>query len=398
MNVLRTATWAGLSVLVVASTAAADVFLLGGGGRVEGELINADEKPRAKFIVRTAPGATITLSAEQVKEVVRSSPVEAEYEALRHKQPDTPAGHMTLADWCRDNRLSEQRKLHLERVIELETNHPEARSQLGYNRLGGQWRTREEHMASLGKVQHKGEWYYPQEIEIIQRRDEANRLRQEWVANLKRWRDWLGGPKDQTARQSIADIADPAALPALQQALAEDLPDEVRVMYVRAVARIETFDALMMLAERALTDPSAEVRATSLDLLIEAPQPAIVNYFMQQLQSKDNNVVNRAAYGLLRFKDDRAVGPLIDALVTKHKFAVTTGNPGGGMTASNNSFGGGLSMGSSTKIHQVELQNQAVLDALIVLAGGQANYQYNIDAWKQWYAGRKKNTFDARRS
>ena len=70
---------------------------------------------------------------------------------------------------------------------------------------------------------------------------------------------------------------------------------------------------------------------------------------------------------------------------------------GGGMSATNGPFGAGLGMGSSTKVYQQELQNQPVLDALIVLVGGQVNYQFNIEAWKQWFAGRKKYTFDARR-
>ncbi len=139
MTTLRTLLLAGLSVPFLSATASADVFVLGSGGRIEGELVNADEKPRVKFVVRTAPGATVTLSATQVKDVVRRSPVAAEYEALRHREPDTAAGQMTLANWCRDNKLEAERKLHLERVIELDADHREARSQLGFSFLGGHW-------------------------------------------------------------------------------------------------------------------------------------------------------------------------------------------------------------------------------------------------------------------
>jgi hypothetical protein len=151
------------------------------------------------------------------------------------------------------------------------------------------------------------------------------------------------------------------------------------------------------LAERSLTDPSQEIRSVSLELLSDDPQPAVVNYFIQQLRSKDNAVINRAAYALQRFKDDRAVAPLIDVLVTKHKYSETSG--GSGLSATNSSFGSGLSTGSSTFTYTKELQNPNVLDALIVLVNGQVNYQFNVDAWKQWYAGRKKAKFvDARRS
>lgn len=376
----------------------ADVFLLQSGGRIEGTLVNTDEAPRTEYVIRTSPEAVVTLGADQVKEVVQPTPIDAEYDKLRHEHPDTPDGHMALADWCRDNKLTDLRKQHLERIVELDPNHRQARSLLGYNQIAGQWKTREEHMAAIGKVLHKGEWLYPQEIEINERKAESNKQRLEWIANLKRWKDWLGGPKDVTARSYITQISDPAAVPALQQGLAdEQAPDVVREMYVRALGRIGTFDALLTLAERSLGDPSSEVRAVSLDLLSDDPQPAIVNYFMQQLHSKDNAVVNRAAYALQRFKDDRAVGPLIDSLVTKHKFAVVSG--GGGMSATNSNFGSSFSSGSSTKIFTKELQNQNVLDALIVLVNGEVNYQFNVEAWKQWIAGRKKHKFvDARRN
>lgn len=385
-------------VVLAATSVRGDVFLLQSGGRLEGALVNADEKPRTKYVVRTSPGAVVTLTADQVKDVVRPTPTDAEYAALRHQHSDTPDGHWALAEWCREQKLPDLRKRHLERIVELDPNHRMARSLLGYNQIAGEWRTREEHMAALGKVLHKGEWLYPQEIEINERKAEANRMRLEWIVNLKRWKEWLGGPKDATARANIAAIADPAALPALQQALAdEQVPDAVRELYVRAVGRIGAFDSMMMLAERSLTDPSQEIRSVSLELLSDDPQPAVVNYFIQQLRSKDNAVINRAAYALQRFKDDRAVAPLIDVLVTKHKYSETSG--GSGLSATNSSFGSGLSTGSSTFTYTKELQNPNVLDALIVLVNGQVNYQFNVDAWKQWYAGRKKAKFvDARRS
>jgi hypothetical protein len=386
-----------VAILSLASAARADTFLLSAGGRIDGELLNATESPRTKYVVRSS-GATVTFDKNAVREVLQANPAEAEYQKLRHEQPDTVAGHLALADWCRDHKLNDQRKRHLERVLELDPNNAGARSQLGYAKLGGQWRTRQEHMAALGKVQHKGEWLYPQEIEILEKRDEAARLKAEWIGNLKRWRDWLGGEKDQAARSGLQAIADPAAVPAIVLALDDEPRFEVRVLLIRALARIGTLDAQLLLAKGSLGDPSAEVRATALDLLVESPQPAIVNYYIQQLRSKDNEVINGAAYALARFKDTRAVGPLIDALVTSHKFQIVSGSPGGGLSASNGPNGSGLSTGSSVQIVQQLKNNQQVLNTLILLTNNEVNYQYNVDAWKQWFAGRKKNTFvDSRR-
>jgi hypothetical protein len=389
-----------IAVFVLPAAAArADVFLLRDGGRIDGQWLNADEKPQTKFLIRTAGGATLTLEKDGVKQVVKRSPAEIEYETVRHQYPDTVAGHTALAQWCQEQKLSDQRKLHLERILELDPNNTAARSVLGFAKLGGQWRTREQHLSSMGKVQHKGEWMYPQEIEIVERKAEQTKHRLEWIANLKRWRDWLGGEKEGTGQANITSIRDPAALPAIIQMLEEEKVPAVRILYARAMANIGGYESQRILAEMSLYDMADDVRAICLELLTDQPQPAIANYFIQQLQSKDNAAINRAAYALARFKEPRAVGPLIDSLITRHKFAVTTGNSGGGMSATNSSMGSGLSMGNSTKILQKDMQNQQVLDTLITLVNGEVNYQFNIEAWRQWYAGRKKSQFaDARRS
>lgn len=387
------------AVIFSAEVVRADIFLLSDGGRIDGQWLNADEKPQTKYQIRAANGATVTLEKDAVKQVVKQSPAEIEYEALRHQHPDTVAGHWALAQWCQEQRLTDRRKLHLERILELDPNHREARSILGYAKLGGQWRTREQHLSSMGKVQHKGEWMYPQEIEILERKAEQTKQRLEWTANLKRWRDWLNGDKEGNATANITSIRDPAALPAIIQLLEDEKIPAVRVLYARALASIGGYEAQLILAEMSLYDLDDNVRAICLESLTDRPQPAIANYYIQQLQSKDNAAINRAAYALSRFKEPRAVGPLIDSLITRHKFAVTTGNSGGGLSATNSSAGSGLSMGSSTKIIQQDLQNQDVLNTLLTLVNGEVNYQFNVEAWRQWFAGRKKSQFaDARRS
>ena len=293
---LRTGRLSLLAAMLSCSALQAETFLLNDGGRIDGQWLNVDEKPQTKYVVRSSGGATLTLAKESVKQVVKKSPAELEYEIVRHQHPDTVAGHLALAQWCQEQKLTEIRKQHLERVLELDPNQRDARSVLGFAKIGGQWRTREQHLSSMGKIQHNGEWLYPQEIEILDRRAEQTRSRLEWTANLKRWRSWLGGDKESTARTNIAAISEPAAYAALQQMLNEEKVDAVRVMYVRALGRIGTYEALISIADRSLLDPSPDVRAISLDLLVEKPQAAIVNYFIQQLQSKDNVAVNRSAF------------------------------------------------------------------------------------------------------
>ena len=132
-----------LAILVLLSMlapgASAEVFVLAGGGRLVGELVNRNESPRQKYVIRTADGATVTLDAAQVRKILPQRPEEAEYERIRPTYADTAAAQWELAEWCRQHKLLPQREVHLRRVIELDPEHVEARRALGYSRIDGQW-------------------------------------------------------------------------------------------------------------------------------------------------------------------------------------------------------------------------------------------------------------------
>jgi hypothetical protein len=382
------------------STARGDELQLAGGGRLTGKIVNADQTPRTNYVVQLASGATLTLGKDQVRKVVAESTAEAEYAALRHQQPDTAAGHWALAEWCKEHKLTDQRKRHLARVIELEPEHREARTALGYNKIAGRWTTTAEHQEAMGKVPYKGGYQYRQAIEIMENRERADKAKATWFATLKRWREQLGSDRGAAASASITAINDPAAIWAIKDFLATEQNEEVRVLYVKALSTIGNADAHMLLAELSLKDDSEEVRLSALDYLEKHPRYSLTSAYIQGLRSKDNRVVNRSAIALSRFKDPRAIAPLIEALVTIHQYKVTTGNSNpGGISAANGSMGSGLSMGQSTHVITEQHRNQAVLDTLMILSGASQNFQYDVQAWKSWFAGRKKNNLlDVRRS
>jgi hypothetical protein len=386
-------------VLALVSAAGGDELLLSGGGRLSGKIVNADQSPRTNYVVELASGAMLTLGKEQVRQVIAETAADVEYAAIRHQQPDTAAGQWALAEWCKEHKLYDERKQHLARVVELEPDHVNARAALGYSKIGGRWTTQAQHQAGLGKVLYKGTYHFPQAIEIMENRERAEKAKSLWFANLKRWRDQLGGEKGSAASTSITTINDPAAMWALRDFLQNEENENVRVLYVKALSNIGNGDAQSLLVELSLQDESEEVRLTALDYLDDHPQYSLISRYIQGLRSGDNRVVNRSAVALSRFKDRRAIAPLIEALVTTHKYKVTTGNSNpGAISAGNGSLGSGLSMGQSTHIETKVLQNQAVLETLVVLAGGN-NFQYDMQAWKSWYAGQKKNSLlDVRRS
>lgn len=392
-----------------AKARATEHFTLANGGQLTGELLNPDQIPRETYKIRTPDGVTVTLDSRLVQNRTQVRPALEEYARRKPEYPDTVEGQFALAQWCRENNLYTQRKIHLNRVIELEPDHADARRMLGYVQIEpGKWATQEDIMESRGFVKYRGRWRLPQEIKLIEQRRKQELAEKEWFRKIKLWRSWIvnGNTQAQQAVQRIRTVDDPLAIPALKQKLEEEPFPEIRLLYVHALSRIDTIEANELLANRFLSDEHREVRLTCLDYMVDDPQPEILAMLIQNLRSKDNGVINQAAYGLKELGDESAVAPLIDALVTEHKFKQTIGNPGGGMSftfggASGGSGGSGfngtgMSAGGKTQIIAVHKANPLVLEALVELTG--QNFNYNMPAWKAWFAGQKApESLNARR-
>jgi phosphoglycolate phosphatase-like HAD superfamily hydrolase len=382
--------------LLAVDGAVAEVFVLNSDGRVEGELLNPDQNPRETFIVRIAGGATVTLRVDQVRQILRTKPEEAEYQKIRPDYPDTVEGQWALAEWCLENRLLDNRVQHLERIIELDPDHAEARRALGYSQFDGQWMTQEEAMADRGYLRYQGRWRTRQEIEILERNREMEAAQKEWYVKINRWRDWLTTDRAQQARQNLLAIQDPLAVRALAERLTDAPQPPVRILFAEVLSKQNTSEARQALAAAAMDDPVEEVRLSCLDYLEKVEDPAVIAYFVKELKSKDNRLVNRAGIALSYVGNASAVGPLIDALVTTHKFKIVTPGSGGNMSTTFSSAGSGMSMNSKPKLIQQQLRNQAVLEALAKLTG--QNFSYDQRAWQYWHSSqRRRVNLDARR-
>ena len=384
---------AGVAILLACGPASAEIFVLNQGGRIVGELLNPDQIPRKTFEIRTTDGSVITLDRSQVKDRIYQRPEEAEYEKIRPHYADTVEAQWELAEWCRQQQLLTQREKHLLRILELSPDHEKARRALGYSKSGGEWATREDKMTAQGFVRHSGKWRLPQAVDLIEAEKEAKAAEGRWQQDIRRWRSWLESGKTAMARKELLAIKDPHAVKSLALALHDEPNPEIRLLFVESLAGIGTPQAVRVLSLWALEDPDEEVGLTCLDYLKGHRDP--VTYFVSRLGSSDNDEINRAAFALQQMEDRIAIRPLIDVLVTSHKRKVTIG--GGTNAAFSNRGGGGLSMGSKTKIIKRELQNPAVLEALVALADG-PNFGFDIPAWKSWYSSQRRPAqLDARR-
>lgn len=384
---------------VAASGASAGevVLKLVNGGQMRGRWLNADEPAatRKTYQIVTGFGGRFSVAVEQVEEAVAIPVALIEYERVRPTFPDTVEGQWEAAEWCKDRQLRPQREAHLERIIELDPEHERARLLLGYQRRDGKWLTRDDLMIGRGYVKGPKGWELPQEVKLREERRKRELAEREWMARLKTWRGWLSGDKAPAARENITSIDDPFALKAIGHYM--DVKNErhsgVRLLFVDALANIGVAGH-GMLVQASLYDPEREVRLTAMERLAKAQSHEAVRSYIGYLRDADNVTVNRAALGLSYLNDPSAVSPLIDALVTTHKFVETKG--GGGYTASFSSAGSGFSSGSSSTLHIARVSNESVRDTLVRLTG--ANFNFDIAMWRSWYNSQRKATpIDTRR-
>ena len=401
--VLQVALVASLLASVVWSRAVrGDVFVLAQGGQVVGELQNPEQSPRETYVVKGADGVVVTLTRSQVKQWLRPKPEEVEYEEIRSRYPDTAEGQWELSEWCKERKLTAQKKLHLQRVIELDPDNERAHRALGHTKIEGQWTTQHDYMTSQGYVFVGGRWRTKQEAELLTEKREFNKEEKLWMQKLDRWIAALGTDRADDARAAIVAIKDPAATKGLAAGLRNHVDPQVRAVLAEALAGLATNDSLKCLAASAVDDPIEEVRLTCLDFLKKKKNPGVVEYFVARLRDKDNGAVNRAARALRVMGDPSAVGPLIDALITPHKFKLPGGNPGQmsstfGTGAKGGAAPGGLSVGGGPQFITKRLANQEVLDALIALTG-QAGFGFEVGTWRAWYAAQKhQEAADVRR-
>jgi hypothetical protein len=385
-----------LASIVLPRAAHGDVFVLAQGGQVVGELQNPEQSPRETYVVKDADGVVVTLSKAQVKQWIRPKPEEVEYEKIRATCPDTPDGQWELAEWCKERKLTAQRKVHLQRVVELDPDNEQAHKALGHVKKDGEWTTTHDYMIKQGYVWVPGHgWKTKQEAELLAEKREFNKEEKQWIQKIDHWIATLGTDRAEEARAVIVAIKDPAATKGLSGGLRNSKDPQVRAVLAEALANLGTNEAFGHLAVSAVDDLIEEVRLTCLDFLKKTKSPGVVQYFVGRLNDKDNGVVNRAGMALGAMGDRSAVGPLIDHLYTVHKFPIPGGgNPGQtsatfGTGPKGASAPAGLSVGGGPKFVKQALKNQGVLDALIALTG-HAELGFDVNAWRTWFAAQKR--------
>jgi HEAT repeat protein len=116
--------------------------------------------------------------------------------------------------------------------------------------------------------------------------------------------------------------------------------------YIEALGRVSNGTSLKMLVDLAMGSATDQYQELALEQLKKRKSDDIVMLIAGELKSKDNKRVNRAGYALGELADPNAIPALIDGLITKHKFQISSGD-NGQMSAGFGSGGSGFSAGGS---------------------------------------------------
>lgn len=248
--------------------------------------------------------------------------------------------------------------------------------------------SQQELMTARGFLRHKGAWRTSQEIALAERTEQVAAARKQWGPRLEKLRRRLDDPGSAAeAAETLREIADPAAVPALAAALPREPVAQVRAWMLEALSRIGSSEALAVIVQAAIDHPDADTRATATERLGRVGPRLAEPVLVAALAGPDNARINRAAEAIGALGLSSAVPALVDSLETEHVVAVSDGSqPGQTSVTFGNGGGEGLSLGGGPKRSKVRVRNEAVLAALERITGQE--HRWNEAAWRQWVGAR----------
>ena len=196
------------------------------------------------------------------------------YNDARSRQPDNLEGNLRMANWCRQQQLTDQERAHLLRVLDLSPDNAEVRARLGFRQLEGEW---------IDEETARGAQERQRAIQLALRK---------WTPRMEQLRDQLADrslKERQVAAKAIRTIDDPTAIPALEAVLVRH-NREAAGLVVESLHGMRDQEAVNLLATMAVTSEWAEVRSAAARELGERPQEG---YVPQMLDAMYTPVVTR---------------------------------------------------------------------------------------------------------
>jgi hypothetical protein len=371
----------------ILSVSATTTLLLKDGGTLEGELLNPDEINRRSYRIKTPEGLEITLDAKLVERIqARERDALIEYNRDAPLTRHTVENHFHWAKWCNEHQLPDQAKVHWQQILEIDTDHAEARKVLGYSKTQTGWVSYRDTLEKQGLIRDRqGRWKTPQQIEVENILGNQSEAAQHWQRTVRELYRRLPNPQ---AEAELLAIRDPAAFLPIRKILIDETNPQRRTMLLRLLAQFSDVPSLQFVAGWAIRpdEPYDDIRKMCVEELQKRikEQPEIrltvMSVYRHSLNPRtDPAVIHLAAQVVGDIGGYEAVPELIEVLVVMKTETYLPQTPTYGF----GSGGSGFGLPGSPKTRQIPITNQPVLSALQKLTG--VNFEFNQGAWREWY-------------
>ncbi|MFO1093860.1 MAG: hypothetical protein U0992_11195 [Planctomycetaceae bacterium] len=317
---------------MLAANASADVVSLYNGGQVRGTVQTADDAP--VVVIQTLLGGKISIEQSEIGAIEHRSPLVEEYESRARDVANTVEARWSLAEWCHDNRLKEQREEQLSLLLMIDPNHADAHKGLGHVRHNSKWLTRDEWMTSRGYVLHEGKYVTQQERARLQLAEEMRGVNAEWFPKVRVWFNSMVGGNPQQAAESRAQfqaLTDPDATAAVAHFFGRHSDGNVRMMGVKLLGQMPGPKPVEPLVCLSIYDGEHDIRVAARGAIQPEQRRLAQELYVRELQKaaayadgESNRLVRRAAVGMGEVGDMSAVPALVWALATRRYIVMQT--------------------------------------------------------------------------
>ena len=217
-------------------------------------------------------GQWTTLPSAELK--AKHDPLRESYREQRAKVDGSENSLAALARWCDRQGLPEQARAHWFHVLLINSNNQDA-------------------LSALDLTWHDGSLLTSAEIAERDRQiEQVRQNRAAWETKAKAWRRGLTSNDEEqrrTAERELARVSDPAAIPALLDALSEDTKEDedtirLHVALTDVLSRMDDPVALEVLSSLAVDSPHEKVREAAVYGLKDRPWHEYVPGLLWKLQ------------------------------------------------------------------------------------------------------------------
>ncbi|TWU60518.1 hypothetical protein Poly51_07940 [Rubripirellula tenax] len=381
------------SMLLMPAAIYADSIEISGGGHLSGEI-----KSQGDFVVvEVDDEIQVALPRSRVRRMVDSGEL-AKYQELAAKTGDDAELNYKLAIWCVTGnnvpgRAQYYKRFHLQRAVELDPDHPQARAALGFKKHEGKWIRSVDLMHDRGMISVGGRWELPEAVALNETAEASEIETKTWKRDVSRLVGIVtkGSSKAGEAMDTLRAINDPMAAGAIADQLLRSRNNRsqssgLRRVWIDLLGRFKNRTSVQALVRAGIEEPDATLREAALKHLQEYGASSAAATYLPMLKANDHDTVNRAARALSWFPDPEMAMEYVNALVTTQ---TTTGPAGAGMNVGFGDNGAnGMSSGSQPIVNKSTSNNTAVL-ALLKEIEPDADFGYDERAWQAYFAAKK---------